>query len=66
MDNFIWGAARAALPGDVASGSTATVTFAIKAPATPGNYNFQWTMLQEGVGRFGPASPNLVLPVVAP
>ena len=66
VDNFTWGSARAALPGDVAPGGTATFSFAIKAPATPGNYNFQWMMLQEAVGRFGPASPNRLLPVVAP
>ena len=66
VDNYTWDTARAALSGDVAPGGTATISFAIKAPATPGNYNFQWTMLQETVGRFGPASPNLVLPVVAP
>lgn len=65
-DNYTWDTARAALSGDVAPGRTATFTFAIKAPATPGNYNFQWSMLQEVVGRFGPSSPNLVLPVVAP
>ena len=66
VDNYTWDSARAALPGDVAPGGTATFTFAIKAPATPGHYNFQWTMLQEAMGRFGPASPNLVLLVVAP
>ena len=66
VDNYTWSTARAALANDVAPGGTATFTFAVKAPATPGNYNFQWGMIQEVVGRFGPASSNVVIAVFAP
>ena len=66
VDNRTWETVRAVLPGEVAPDGTVTFTFVIQAPATPGHYNFQWMMLQEVVGRFGPASPNLVLPVIAP
>ena len=66
VDSRTWKTVRAVLPGEVAPDGTVTFTFAIQAPATPGQYNFQWTMLQEVVGRFGSPSPNLELPVVAP
>ena len=66
MDNVIWAGARQFLPGEVAPGATATFTFTVRAPATPGNYNFQWGMIQEVVGRFGPASSNAVISVFAP
>ena len=66
VDNYTWAAARVALPGDIVPGNTATFSFNVKAPVTPGSYNFQWGMLQEAVGRFGPATPNLIIQVVAP
>jgi hypothetical protein len=48
--------ARAALAGPVHPGDTATFTFTIKAPATPGGTTFCWRMLQEGVRWFGDTS----------
>ena len=32
----------------------------------PGNYNFRWQMLQEGVQFFGDATPNVPITVLAP
>jgi hypothetical protein len=57
---------RAALGVTVAPGQERTVTWTVTAPTSPGNYNFQWRMLQEGVAWFGPASPNVVVNVTAP
>jgi hypothetical protein len=62
-DNSNWGAARVALPGDVAPGQDAVVTWTVTAPATPGSYNFQWRMLNLGVEWFGERSANVVVAV---
>ena len=43
-----------------------TFTFTVTAPTTPGVYNFQWRMLQEGVEWFGATSPNVAITVSAP
>ncbi|URL56877.1 DUF4157 domain-containing protein [Luteibacter flocculans] len=55
-ENNVWGIGRVALPSDVAPGQTASFTFNITAPSTPGAYTFQWQMLQEGVVWFGGAT----------
>ncbi|MDB5962293.1 MAG: hypothetical protein JWP59_3587 [Massilia sp.] len=65
MDNSTWGGGRVGMAGDVAPGQTATFTFQVTAPSTPGNYNFQWRMVQDGVEWFGAMSTNLVVNVVA-
>jgi hypothetical protein len=51
------------LAGDVAPGQEAVVTWTVSAPTTPGNYNFQWRMLNVGVEWFGPLSTNVVVNV---
>jgi Ig-like domain from next to BRCA1 gene len=63
LDNEVWGFRRVAVPVDVAPGEEVTFTFAMKAPRTPGQYNFQWRMVQDGVEWFGEETPNLLINV---
>jgi RHS repeat-associated protein len=65
-ENLTWGTGRAYLTSDVAPGQTATFNFTITAPSTPGSYNFQWRMLQEGVAWFGDLTPNVSIVVSTP
>ncbi len=54
----LWNVGRIFL-GDneiVLPGQEKTFTFQVKAPTTPGKYNFQWRMVQERVEWFGGAS----------
>jgi glucose/arabinose dehydrogenase len=62
-DNFTWGGNRVGLAaGDViAPNQTKTFTFTVRAPTAPGNYNFQWRMVQDGVAWFGSETPNVVV-----
>jgi predicted GH43/DUF377 family glycosyl hydrolase len=55
----------AALGKCVPEGQTKTFTFDVKAPATPGTYNFQWQMVQDGVEWLGDKTPNVVVAVVS-
>lgn len=69
MDNTLWtGATRVYLnPGEVvAPGASRTFSFTITAPTTPGTYNFQWRMVQDGVAWFGARSTNVAITVQAP
>ncbi len=67
QDNTTWGLDRISVGGTpVQPGETKTFTFSITAPSTPGNYNFQWRMVQDGVEWFGAPSTNAILSVVAP
>ncbi len=52
QDNLIWGLNRISLPFSVATNQNVTLTFNAIAP-TPGNYSFQWRMLEESVEWFG-------------
>ncbi len=63
-DTLTWGLNRVTLPADVAQGQTATFTFEIVAPLTPGSYNFQWQMIREGNPPFGQTSSNLTIAVL--
>jgi RHS repeat-associated protein len=63
QDNTTWGMARVPLPSSVATGTTVTYNFTVTAPWTPGTYNFQWRMVQDGVEWFGDFSPNVVVTV---
>jgi hypothetical protein len=59
-DNVIWGGFnRVLLPASVDPGGTVTFNFKVTAPSSPGTYNFQWRMLQEGVQWFGSLTQNL-------
>jgi len=66
LDNEVWGLRRVAVPAVIAPGSEVTFTFALKAPQMPGEYNFQWRMVQDGVEWFGDPTPNVAVAVVAP
>lgn len=57
-DNGNWGSGRIALSGDVLPSQTATFNIAATAPSTPGTYNFQWQMVQDGVEWFGVPTPS--------
>jgi RHS repeat-associated protein len=60
----LWtGSARRALPSTTAPGSNAVFSFNVTAPSTPGTYNFQWKMVQDGVEWFGALSPNQAIRV---
>jgi len=64
QDNTLWtGFTRRALPSTTASGSNAVFSFNVTAPSTPGTYNFQWKMVQDGVEWFGALSPNQAIRV---
>ena len=64
QDNTLWtGFTRRALPSTIASGSNAVFSFNVTAPSTPGTYNFQWKMVQDGVEWFGALSPNQAIRV---
>lgn len=65
-DSMIWGTNRVALGPDIAPDTIVAFFFNVTAPTTPGTYNFQWRMLQEGVQRFGDVSPNVAITVLAP
>src|SRR5579872_5416945 len=64
-DNSNWGTNRLVLPNTVAPGASLTFSVVVKAPDSPGVYNYQWQMLQECVGRFGTPSVNIPVAVNA-
>ena len=63
--NQTWGGNGVSLLGFVAApGQTMDVTFTATAPSTPGTYNFQWQMYENGgAGFFGQMSTNVVIQV---
>jgi hypothetical protein len=65
QDNTNWSTGRAFLSPavSIAPGQNANFTFNVVAPASAGNYNFQWRMLREGVAWFGETTPNVVVSV---
>ncbi len=58
-----WGTVSAPVTSTVPVGSSHSFTFNVKAPSTPGTYNFQWQMRKSGLGQFGDASVNLPITV---
>jgi len=64
QDNTTWGFNRVALPGVIGPTQWGYITFTVRAPSTPGTYNFQWQMLREGVAWFGAASTSQPISVV--
>lgn len=62
-----WGLGRANLPAGVTVpyGASHTFTFTVSAPSSPGNYNFQWKTVQDGVGWFGATTPNVSVSVIS-
>ncbi|HEY8462070.1 MAG TPA: NBR1-Ig-like domain-containing protein, partial [Blastocatellia bacterium] len=67
-DNTIWLTTTNRVnlsPGEsVSPGATVTFSFVVKAPGSPGSYNFQWRMVQEFVERFGATTPNVPVQVL--
>ncbi len=64
-NNMTWGVNRVPFSGAVAPNEVATFTFQVTAPATPGVYDFQWEMIQEGVDFFGALSTNVSINVTS-
>lgn len=67
-DNTTWGYGRIALdPAEVIEpGEEKVFEWAVRAPSPPGNYHFQWKMVQDGgIGWFGDATPDRTISVVA-
>lgn len=64
QDNATWGINRVPTES-VAPDGFKTFTFNVTAPSTPGTYNFQWRMVQEGVQWFGDYTPNVAINVAA-
>jgi hypothetical protein len=60
-DNSNWGANRVYMTSgeSVAPGQSKTFYFSVKAPGSPGTYNFQWRMLRESVEWFGDTTTNV-------
>ncbi len=67
IDNSTWGRSRVLLTGSIGTGQTATFSFNVTAPASPGTYNFQWSMVQDGaaIPRFGASTSNATVTVSA-
>jgi hypothetical protein len=47
--NSNWGVTTLDLPQDVSPGQVVTFNFIITSPFTPGNYDFQWRMVRNGI-----------------
>lgn len=52
-DNNTWGLSRVYLSNFVLPGNNVTFAFTVTAPAQPGQYDFQWQMIQEALEIFG-------------
>lgn len=66
-NNATWGGNVVELSSvNIGPGQTMTVTLTTFAPQTPGIYDFQWQMYQEGVGFFGEPSENVQITVASP
>lgn len=69
MDNNTWvNIGRVELPNGegVAPDSIVNFVFNITAPSQVGQYNFQWQMVQDGVGWFGDLTQNILINVTEP
>ncbi len=53
QDNRTWGINRVNLGGTLGTGGTIAIPIQAQAPASPGTYNFNWKMVQDGVEWFG-------------
>jgi hypothetical protein len=65
-DNMRWGMSRVILAANdsVGPGQVRAFNWTVTAPSTPGQYNFQWRMVQDGVAWFGVETANVVVNVV--
>jgi Putative Ig domain len=63
-DNGVWGGSIVPIFGNsVAAGETLEARFIAFAPRTPGVYDFQWQLYQDGQGYFGQLSANVRITV---
>ncbi|HJQ26003.1 MAG TPA: putative Ig domain-containing protein [Blastocatellia bacterium] len=63
-DNGVWGGNIVPIYGDsVVPGDTLEARFFAFAPRTPGVYDFQWQLYQDGQGYFGQMSTNVRITV---
>lgn len=60
QDNTRWGFNRVSVAGDVTPGATNTFTFTCTALLTPAIYPFEWQMVEDGVGWFGPTAATTI------
>jgi hypothetical protein len=60
QDNTIWGTSRVflAVAENIGPGGSKTFSFSVTAPSAPGQYTFQWRMVQDGVAWFGTKSAD--------
>ncbi|MFC6840211.1 NBR1-Ig-like domain-containing protein [Xanthomonas theicola] len=65
-DNTVWGTGRLALAEAVGPGAAATFAAQVRAPTTPGVYDFRWQMVQDGVEWFGVHTTHVAVTVTAP
>lgn len=65
QDNYTWGLNRVELPASVPPGGQVTFNFYVTAPSSPGTYDFQWRMVQDGVEWFGDYTPDVPVEVDA-
>ena len=63
-NNLNWTIDRVNLNSMTRQGEFYTFRFTVRAPAQPGNYNFQWRMLRDGNTGFGKPSENIAIQVV--
>lgn len=65
VDSLTWGVQRVLLDlsDAVGFGQRKTFTFMVTPPTAVGSYNFQWGMMQNGVGSFSEPSENLFISV---
>lgn len=64
LNNTTWGGDSVNLAGfNIPYGQRLDLTFTAQAPQTPGTYNFQWQLFQEGTGLFGQPSVNFQITV---
>ena len=76
QDNMTWGFNRIPLPSSpdpemppmiVYPGQDVTFYFLVTAPSTPGQYTFQWMMVEETQGQwFGTLTPTTLVNVTSP
>jgi hypothetical protein len=68
MDNTVWGTNRMTLDqsASIAPGANATFHAVLTAPSQPGDYGFQWQVLQDAIEWFGAMTPNLTIHVAPP
>ena len=66
LSNNTWATTRVPLPTDTVNpGQSTTFSFNVVAPTIAGNYNMQWSMLQENVDWFGDLTSNRLITVLS-